>query len=76
MCRPGLGFDFAIEASQALLRAVQYPEAWVLLEAPFHRVLLNRFPFGLIYTFDKDALLVVAVMNLHREPGYWQSRID
>ena len=75
-CESGLGFEFALEANLALERAIKYPTAWAPLDTTFRRTLLRRFPFGLIYTIDDDRLLVVAVMNLHRKPGYWQDRIE
>lgn len=75
-CEPGLGLAFALEANLALERAVKYPTAWTSLNTIFRRTLLRRFPFGLIYTLDENILLVVAVMNLHREPGYWQNRLE
>lgn len=73
---PGLGLAFALEANLALERTIKYPTAWAPLNTTFRRTLLRRFPFGLIYTVDENILLIVAVMNLHREPGYWQNRIE
>lgn len=73
-CEPGLGLAFALEASLALDRAEQYPIAWAPLDDVFRRSLLRRFPYGLIYTLRNDELLVMAVMNLYREPDYWKQR--
>lgn len=75
-CESGLGFEFALEANLALERAVKYPTAWVLLDDHLRRTLLRRFPYGLIYSANAERLLVVAVMNLHRKPGYWQKRTE
>ncbi|AQT60815.1 plasmid stabilization protein [Cellvibrio sp. PSBB023] len=71
---PGLGFEFALEANLALERAVKYPTAWALLDANLRRTLFRRFPYGLIYSANAERLVVVAVMNLHRKPGYWRER--
>ncbi|MCH7958899.1 MAG: type II toxin-antitoxin system RelE/ParE family toxin [Candidatus Hydrogenedentes bacterium] len=71
---PGLGRAFAVEVAAGLLRIVEFPEAWPILDGDIHRCLLNRFPFGLLYSIDQDTAIILAVMHLHREPGYWRSR--
>jgi toxin ParE1/3/4 len=38
------------------------------------RCLTRRFPFGVIYTVGDDEIVVVAVMNLRREPNSWHNR--
>jgi hypothetical protein len=30
---------------------------------------------GLLYCVEPDRIYVVAVMHLHRRPGYWRSRL-
>ena len=39
------------------------------------RRMLNRFPYGLLYAVEADRIIVVAVMHLHRRPGYWKDRL-
>lgn len=34
------------------------------------RKLFTRFPYGIIYSVQKDQLRILAVMNLRRRPGY------
>ena len=72
---PGLGQDFAFEVNLAIQRAIAYPRAWVVLEGEIRRSLVRRFPFGILYSEEGDGILIVAVMHLHRDPGYWKSRI-
>jgi len=71
---PGLGQDFALEVHSALQRAVDYPNAWPRLDDAVRRSLTRRFPYAVLYTHDADELLVLAVMHLHRQPGYWKER--
>ncbi|KOR28141.1 plasmid stabilization protein, partial [Achromatium sp. WMS1] len=35
-----------------------------------------RFPYGILYreTLDANGIFIIAVMNLHRKPGYWKYR--
>ena len=39
------------------------------------KLLLDRFPYALIYRIDGDTVTIVAVANFKRRPGYWQRRI-
>ncbi|ACL72190.1 conserved hypothetical protein [Thioalkalivibrio sulfidiphilus HL-EbGr7] len=71
---PGLGYDLSVEVYYAIQRAVAHPQAWPVLDSDIRRVLVRRFPYGVLYSEEQDALLVLAVMNLHREPGYWKGR--
>jgi plasmid stabilization system protein ParE len=72
---PGLGLDFATEVHAAIQRALSFPLAWQVMEGDIRRVLVHRFPFGVLYAQEHDRMFVVAVMNLHRQPGYWQTRM-
>lgn len=46
------------------------------IEPGIRRILFrDRFPYGMIYTIREQNVVVIAVMHLHREPGYWRSRI-
>ncbi len=71
---PGLGHDFALEVLSAIRRAVEYPKAWVLLDGDVRRSLVRRFPYGIFYSEKPNGIFILAVMNLHREPGYWKTR--
>lgn len=71
---PGLGYDLSLEVYAAVQRAVTLPQAWPILTGSVRRVLVRRFPYGVLYPVEPGSLLVIAVMNLHREPGYWKDR--
>lgn len=74
-CKEGLGYDFSLEIYETIDRVISYPKAWTMLETDIHRCLVNRFPYGIIYTIEKKEVLVLAVMHLHRDPGYWKRRV-
>ena len=69
-CQPGLGVDFAEDAYAAIARIIEYPESCIRLSANTRRCLLNRFPYGLIYQIQQDAISIIAVANLHKRPNY------
>jgi plasmid stabilization system protein ParE len=70
----GLGEAFLLEVLSAIERIRQYPKAWHPLTENTRRCQLKRFPYGLIYEADEAEVLIIAVANLHRRPGYWRNR--
>ena len=73
-CEPGLGEDFVFEVYSAIQNILSYPEAWPVLVDDVRRCLTARFPFGVLYSIDKDGIFVLAIMHLHRHPDYWKHR--
>ena len=72
--RNGLGFDFATEVYAAIQRAATLPEAWAVINGDIRRSLVSRFPFGILYSVEPSGIYIIAIMNLHREPNYWNDR--
>jgi hypothetical protein len=73
-CENGLGYDFSIEVYTAICRAVSQPKAWQVLKHGVRRSLVNRFPYGILYSIEKNEIVILAVMHLHRKPNYWKKR--
>ena len=73
-CQNGLGEDFKIELLRAIKNVMGFPKAWTKISPECRRVLLNRFPYGIIYSIEEDFILIISIMNLHRKPGYWKDR--
>jgi hypothetical protein len=71
----GLGMEFAREVHAAIQRILHFPEAWSKLSKNTRRCLTNRFPYGLIYQVAGGQMVVIAVMQMNRKPGYWRHRI-
>lgn len=73
---PSLGNPLAIEGSAAVERIKANPRLWPLLNHAVRRCLIHRFPDGIIGSFDESSssILILAVMHLHRQPGYWSER--
>ena len=71
-----LGNPFAIEDFAAVERIKANPRLWPLLNDAVRRCLIHRFPDGMIDSFDESSssILILAVMHLHRQPGYWSER--
>jgi toxin ParE1/3/4 len=71
---PGLGLEFLDEVERTVRRILLQPEAWTRVSENHRRCRTRRFPYGLIYTLDPDALLITAVFHLHRHPDSWKGR--
>jgi plasmid stabilization system protein ParE len=71
----GLGYEFLDEMDRVVRRIKAYPDSCAELFPGLRRALLSRFPYGLIYGQEPDAIVVVAVAHLHREPRYWMDRL-
>lgn len=72
--QPGLGNDFALEVYLTIQRVIEYPIAWPVFDGDIRRSLLRRFPYGVLYSIERESVFIVAVMNLHRAPDYWYGR--
>ena len=70
----GLGYDFAIEVHNTVQRSASFPQAWSVIEGDIRRSLVKRFPYGVLYSEENDDIYIIAVMHLHRFPGYWKHR--
>ncbi|MFH1562648.1 MAG: type II toxin-antitoxin system RelE/ParE family toxin [Nitrospirota bacterium] len=70
-----LGESFLYEIERGIQQILDNPKAWQIVEEDIRRYLVHRFPFGIYYTVEDDCILIVAIMHMSREPGYWKNRI-
>ncbi len=66
-------FISAIE--QAIERVVEDPMRWRPFDEDVRRCLAHVFPYGILYTIERDFVLIVSVMHCSRKPGYWKHRL-
>lgn len=71
---PGLGYDFSIEVHFTIQNILSFPRAWSILGDDIRRCQTRRFPYGVVYSQEKDMIYILAVMHLHRDPDYWKDR--
>lgn len=72
--RHGLGLDFTLTIQRTYERLREVPGSGAPFGRRLRRVLLPKFPYGLLYRVDPDRIYIIAVMHLRRRPGYWRSR--
>ena len=70
----GLGRRFAGRVGEAVRAIVGHPLRWPKLTATERRYRLDPFTYGVVYRVEREEAVIVAVMHLHRRPGYWRRR--
>lgn len=70
-----LGARFFREMEQLLNEVCDRPNIYRQFDPPARRHFSDRFPYGVIYLLEPDHVWIVAVMHLHREPGFWRERL-
>jgi plasmid stabilization system protein ParE len=70
----GLGKQLYQEIKSAAQLVMAHPQAWTMIENNIRRILVRRFPYGLLYSVCEGEIYILAVMHLNREPNYWKNR--
>lgn len=70
----GLGIDFIAEVERATRALVIYSRIGHRFSRRLRRMLVQRFPYGLLYRVETGRIVVVAVAHVRRRPGYWRRR--
>lgn len=70
-----LGRQFLYEVDRAMEAIQESPAAWSICTEGTRRFFLHRFPYAVIYRYDEQKIHILAVMHLHRKPGYWKERL-
>jgi plasmid stabilization system protein ParE len=73
--RPRLGDELLDEITRAIALLKQFPESAPAIGGDYRRLLIRRFPFGMIYRIDGDEIIIVAVAHSSRKPNYWSKRL-
>jgi len=71
----GLGLDFIATVQHTYERLPEFPASGAPLGRQLTRLLVPKFPYGLLYRVEPERIYIIAVMHLHRRPGDWRSRL-
>jgi toxin ParE1/3/4 len=66
--------EFINAVEDAVYRVRDSPNRYVTIDEDVRRCMTRRFPYGILYTVERDSILILAVMHCSREPGYWKIR--
>lgn len=70
----GLGDQFLGEVAAAFRRIQSHPFSGSTVFDEFHRHLMRRFPYSIVYRVETEKVFVLAVAHLRRRPLYWRDR--
>lgn len=65
---------FIDAVEEAIYRIREFPTRWGIFDEDVRRCLTHKFSYGILYTVERDYILILAVMPCRREPTYWKSR--
>ena len=79
--RAGLGDRFLAKIAHAVERIAEAPLSFPVYERLggeniIRRVLVDDFPFAVVFLPVANEVYLLAVMHLRREPGYWAHRVS
>jgi toxin ParE1/3/4 len=69
------GVDFIAEVSDAIASIRKAPHRWPEYLHGTRRIVLDRFPFSIVYLDSAEFVSIVAVAHGKRKPGYWKRRL-
>lgn len=72
--RRGLGESLLLSVEATLLAIQEAPLLFPAVYRNIRRALTRRFPFGVFYVLEGEAVVVLAVFHASRNPKGWQSR--
>jgi toxin ParE1/3/4 len=73
--RPGLGGEFFDAVFDATSLIQSQPEIGTpSTDGHTRRLLVNRFPYQVIYRLSGQEIVILAIAHLKRKPGYWRKR--
>ena len=71
----GLGGRFLASTQDAANRIVINPTLYRPIQDDVRRCVAKIFPYGILFRDLPDGIVIIAVMHLHRDPGYWKARV-
>ena len=74
MQKPGLGLQFLDAAETVFRRLRESPLQFPFVSADVRRALLHTFPYAMYFQVSDDAVVVLAVLHLSRDPRTWRAR--
>ena len=75
----GLGVEFLDEFQRLTRPLLAHPRSAPVVskidDIVVRKKILDRFPYGVFFTFDEETLWILAVGHQKRRPDYWISRV-
>ncbi len=71
-----LGGRFYDEIEGLIEDVRRHPDRFRIFRGTTRRHFSDVFPYAVIYLDEPDRIWIVAVMHMHREPGYWKTSLN
>ena len=71
----GAETGFLRELDHAIEAVVNAPDRWPEYLGDTRRYVFPTFPFSIVYFVENEQIVIVALANEHRRPGYWRQRL-
>jgi plasmid stabilization system protein ParE len=71
----GLGDRFNARVEQGLDQLIEFPESGSRYTAPYRKLRVSGFPFGISYTIEGRRVIVQAVLDLRQDPQAIRRRL-
>ena len=71
----GLGHEFVAAVEQQLDRVAENPALYQVLHRGVRRAVMRRFPYGIFYLVEGEAVVVLAIDHQARDPEHWKQRL-
>jgi len=71
---PALGVEFIDAIEHAISRVRTFPDSGAGYLAGTRRIVLDRFPFSVVYLPGDSEIVVLAIAHQRRAPAYWNDR--
>ena len=73
---PGRGYRFLEKVEECALRICQFPNLGTEELPNIRRMVVDRFPYKLMYMIHQEQIVILAVAHCHRMPKYWHGRVQ
>jgi len=73
---PELGKRFYGEIRRLIAEIQRSPSLYRHFDGVFQRHFSTAFPYSVIYVQETECIHIIAVMHMHRKPGYWKHRVE
>jgi plasmid stabilization system protein ParE len=71
----GRGMRFFEAVETRFDRLLLFPRMGHRVGRYARRLVMSNWRYAIIYTIERDHLLIVAIAHQSRRPGYWRSRL-
>lgn len=70
-----LAHRFKAHIKDAMNKVRQHPSAYATVYQRARRVIVDRFPYNIYFTIEKNTIVVFGILHTSRSPAAWQKRL-